>query len=155
MIHDVTEQDGLVKWDFLNKPYQAAVQAAPYSSAEGMIYFVRGGIEPVTFNPFLQVNFDPETKGMYEAISLQYFANKGIDVYDKEGKMLPEFIDTQDQGFWISSGLLGMLGKDESDKDFFAAERMSRLTMLLYMAAGVAVYLGAVQLITLIGENFG
>lgn len=146
-IFDCYEQQGVLFWEFDGNQYEANVQAAPFMSDEGMVYHVRS-TEGYTFNPFLQVDFDPETWEKYKLVAEEYYRERGV-VFKKAG-----LIDIQQNGPRISSGVAGSLGNDRSEQDFFSAERMSKWTYILIAAAGVGVWEGLQNLLVTIGANF-
>ena len=145
-IPEIEIVDGAIDWSFKDKDYKAIVQTNPFIRGNSQVWFVRG-IETNTFNPFLQADFEPDTFKSYKAVIEDYYRDKGIAISDDYKSVKTHRI--------YSSALLGRLGKDTSDQQFFNAEQMSRWTYAVIMLAGWAAIEFILQIIETVGENFG
>lgn len=148
IIGEIKEEESKLKFEYEEQPFEKIIQAGSFRLGNDLAYFVRGD-DPHTFNPFLQADFDPETISRYEELALYYYSKKGLTVTDEFKR-----VDWQKHVRWITGGLMGILGQDESDRDFFNAIRESKLMLIMKMAAGVAIWEMVQQLVVLLGEAF-
>lgn len=153
MIEGIEEISGTIRWELAKQPFEAQVQASPLKCGNYLLYFVRD-FEPFTFNPYLQLNWDPETIERYKEVALQYFLEKDPLMKEETIEERIKQLERDNKSYWITNGLMGTLGRDSSDKEFFQAQRMGIFNYLLIMGAGVGLWEGVQILFGILGGIF-